>query len=201
MNQYVTVQPLAELLRLDERNVYMYLISAYFDEQTNKRINGYIEKIAEQTGNTFMIENQVPPHMTISAVEARNGELLIPYVDKLQNTLYQGNLQFVSVGMFFPYVMYLAPVLNGYLQEMAEQVYQSVCNVPEVSVNRCYKPMQWMPHITLGKKLTKEQLRIAFAIMQERFAPFEGNVTGIGLAKTNPHEDILRMSLGCRCAD
>ena len=89
MNQYVTVQPLAELLRLDERNVYMYLISAYFDEQTNKRINGYITKIAEQTGNTFMIENQVPPHMTISAVEARNGELLIPYVDKLQNTLYQ----------------------------------------------------------------------------------------------------------------
>lgn len=173
----------------------MYLISAYFDENTNKRINRYIRKIAEKTGNTFMTENQVPPHMTISSVEARNGELLLPYVEQLESVLVQGNIQFVSVGMFFPYVMYLAPVLNGYLQEVAEHVYQSVCNVPEVSVSRCYRPMQWMPHITLGKKLTKEQMRIAFEIMQEGFAPFQGTVTGIGLAKTNPHEDILRMEL------
>lgn len=173
----------------------MYLISAYFDEHTNKRIHQYIGKIAEKTGNTFMTENQVPPHMTISSVEARNGELLIPYVEQLENTLFQGSIQFVSVGMFFPYVMYLAPVLNRYLQKMEEQVYRSVCNVPEVSVSRYYQPMQWMPHITLGKKLSKEQMQIAFAVMQEGFAPFEGTVTGIGLAKTNPHVDILRMPL------
>ena len=173
----------------------MYLISAYFDEQTNKRIQRYIGKIAEKTGNNFMTMNQVPPHLTISSVEARNGELLIPYVEKLECMLCQGSIQFVSVGMFFPYVMYLAPVLNGYLQEMAEQIYQSVCRVPEVSVSRFYQPMQWMPHITLGKKLTREQMQIAFTIMQDGFAPFEGKVTGIGLAKTNPHEDILRMEL------
>lgn len=173
----------------------MYLISAYFDEHTNKRINRYIGKLAEKTKNTFMTENQVPPHMTISSVEARNGELLIPYVEQLESVLVQGNIQFVSVGMFFPYVMYLAPVLNAYLQEMAEQVYHSVCNVPEVSVSRCYQPMQWMPHITLGKKLTKEQMRIAFEIMQEGFAPFEGRVTAVGLAKTNPHEDIFMIGL------
>lgn len=175
----------------------MYLISAYFDEQTNKRTQRYIGKIAEKTGNTFMTENQVPPHLTISSVEARTGEVLVPYVESLESVLVQGNIQFMSVGMFFPYVMYLAPVLNAYLQEMAEQIYQSVLSVPEVSVSRFYQPMQWMPHITLGKKLTKEQMRIAFEIMQEGFAPFDGTVTGIGLAKTNPHEDILRIELKC----
>lgn len=173
----------------------MYLLSAYFDAHTNKTMNRYIGKIAEKTGNTFMTENQVPPHMTISSVEARNGELLIPYVKQLDNTLYQGRINFVSVGMFFPYVMYLTPVLNAYLQDMAEKVYRSVCDVPEVSVSRCYQPMQWFPHITMGKKLTKEQMRIAFAVMQEDFAPFEGQVTSIGLAKTNPHEDIWTMDL------
>lgn len=173
----------------------MYLISAYFDDQTNKRLQRYIEKIAEKTGNTFMTQNQVPPHMTISSVEARNGEVLLPYIEQLENVLCQGKIQFVSVGMFLPYVMYVAPVLNAYLQKMVEQIYYSVCRAPEVSVSRFYQPMQWMPHVTLGKKLTKEQMQIAFEIMQEGFAPFEGMVTGIGLAKTNPHEDIFRMEL------
>lgn len=173
----------------------MYLISAYFDEHTNKIINRYIRKIAEKTGNTFMTANHVPPHMTISSVEARNGELLLPYVEQLENKLAQGSIQFVSVGMFFPYVMYITPVLNAYLQGMAEKIYHSVCDVPEVSVSRFYQPMQWLPHITLGKKLTKEQMRIAFEIMQECFVSFEGKVIAIGLAKTNPHEDILMMEL------
>ena len=173
----------------------MYLVSAYFDESTNKKINRYIEKIAEKTGNTFMIDNHVPPHMTISSVEARSGERLLPYVEQLETKLFQGSIQFVAVGTFFPYVMYLSTVLNAYLQEMEEEIYCSVCNVPEVSVSRFYQPMQWLPHITLGKKLTKEQMRIAFEVMQEVFVPFEGKVTAIGLAKTNPHEDILRIKL------
>lgn len=74
-----------------------------------------------------MTANQVPPHLTISSVEARNGELLIP--------------------------------------------------------------------LTLGQKLTKEQMRIAFESMQKCFSAFEGKVIAIGLAKTNPHEDILMMEL------
>ena len=34
----------------------MYLISAYFDEKTNRIINRYINQIAAKTGNPFMTE-------------------------------------------------------------------------------------------------------------------------------------------------
>lgn len=154
-----------------------------------------MNQIAEKTGNAFMTENHVPPHMTISSVEARNGELLIPHVEHLKEQLLQDRLQFVSVGMFFPYVIYLTPVLNRYLQEMSETVYEAVSGIDEVSVSRFYQPMQWLPHITLGKKLSKEEMRHAFEIMQDGFAPFHGTITAIGLAKTNPHEDIWRADL------
>ena len=154
-----------------------------------------MNQIAAKTGNSFMTENHVPPHLTISSLETRNGELLIPYVEELRDRLMQGSIQFVSVGMFFPYVVYLTPVLNEYLQEMSGKVYAAVNGVPEVKVNRFYQPMQWLPHITLGKKLTKEQMQTSFGIMQDGFTPFEGTITAIGLAKTNPHEDILRIGL------
>ena len=65
----------------------MYLISAYFDEESDRTIRRYIEKVAEKTGNRFMIDNNVPPHMTISSIEARSVEDLIPAFDSLEGKL------------------------------------------------------------------------------------------------------------------
>lgn len=178
---------------LDDR--IMYLISAYFDEKSNKTIERYICQIAEKTGNRFMTDNKVPPHLTITALEARKGESLIPYVENLNGHLQKGRIPFVSVGMLLPYVLYLTPVLNEYLQDMSQQIYDAVSVIPEVSVNKYYQPMQWLPHVTLGKKLTKEQMQIAVKIMQDGFARFDATIVRVGLAKTNPHEDILMIEL------
>lgn len=173
----------------------MYLISAYFDERTNQTINRYIRQVAAKTGNTFMIDNQVPPHMTISSVEARQGEVLFPCLEQLQGQLIAGTVPIVSVGMFFPYVMYLTPMLNAYLLELSQQIYDAVHDIPEVNVNHFYQPLHWLPHITLGKRLTKEQMQQAFAVMQDGFAPIEGRITKLGLAKTNPQEDLMMWKL------
>lgn len=173
----------------------MYLISAYFDKQTNQRLQRLINRIAVETGNTFMTENHVPPHMTISSVEARGPEVLVPSVKSLPEVLQQGIVQFVSVGVFFPYVMYAAPVLNVYLQELIEQTYRVVAGLDEVTVSKYYRPMQMLPHVTLGKTLSKEQMKLAFDVVQNGFIPFEGRVTAIGLAKTNPHEDVVHFNL------
>lgn len=173
----------------------MYLVSVYFDDTTNKKLDRLINRIAEKTGNTFMTDNHVPPHMTISSIEARNAEVLIPYVKGTGGKLNSGTIKFVSAGMFFPYVMYVTPVLNMYLQDMIKVIYEAVADIDEVTVSKLYRPMQILPHVTLGKKLTKEQMKIAFDVVQDGFVPFEGRVISIGLAKANPHEDVLMIEL------
>lgn len=35
----------------------------------------------------------------------------------------------------------------------------------------------------------------AFSVMQELFIPMEVTVAEIGLAKTNPHQDLIRVEL------
>ena len=167
----------------------MYLVSVYFDDKSNKIISDYINKIAQKTGNTFMTDNHVPPHLTIMSVEARE------VMGKLERYLTKGQIQLVSVGVLLPYVLYVTPVLNLYLEDMIEQVHDMVKNIPEVRMSRYYQPMQWLPHITLGKKLSKEQMQEAFAVMQEQFVPMEVTVSEIGLAKTNPHQDLVRIEL------
>jgi len=174
---------------------YMYLISAYFDEKSNKIIQELINRIAEATGNAFMTEHKVPPHMTVSSIEARNGEVLLPAFESLKGRLYTGEIQFVSIGQLLPYVMYATPVLNKYLQEMIESVYEAVKDIDMTNVSKFYRPNSWVPHVTLGKTLEKEQMIKAFEVLQKSFVPFNAKITELGLAKVNPHEDIDRFCL------
>ena len=173
----------------------MYLVSVYFDEKTNKIFNRYIRIIAEKTGNTFMTEHNVPPHMTLSSIEARSVDVLTGAIEMLRGKAEKGSVRFVSTGQLLPYVFFATPVLNDYLGALASQVYESIKDIPETSVSRYYQPGSWLPHVTLGKTLTKEQMQTAFAVMQDNFQPFTATITEIGLAKVNPHEDVVRFEL------
>ena len=173
----------------------MYLVSVYFDEKTNKILNRYIRIIAEKTGNTFMTEHNVPPHMTLSSIEARSVDVLTGAIEMLRGKAEKGSVRFVSTGQLLPYVFFATPVLNDYLQTLTSQVYELIKDIPETSISRYYQPGSWLPHVTLGKTLTKEQMQTAFAVMQDNFQPFTATITEIGLAKVNPHEDVVRFEL------
>ena len=84
----------------------MYLVSIYFDEKTNRKLQQYINKVAEQTGNTFMLDGNVPPHITISAFETIDEQAAIDTMNCIVNKLHRGLLEWVSVGQFFPYVIF-----------------------------------------------------------------------------------------------
>ena len=112
----------------------MYLVSVYFDDKSNKIISDYINKIAQKTGNTFMTDNHVPPHLTIMSVEAREEDKLTEVMGKLERYLTKGQIQLVSVGVLLPYVLYVTPVLNLYLEDMIEQVHDMVKNIPDEPV-------------------------------------------------------------------
>ena len=173
----------------------MYLISAYFDAQSNKVLNRYIKQIAEKTENRFMLSHQVPPHMTVSQIEARSEEVLIAHFYKLQDELHKGSIEMASIGMMMPYVIYAMPVFNQYLLDLSMDVYCAFNQIDETKISKYYKPMSWIPHITLGKTLTNEQMLGAVSILQDGFVPMTAEITEIGLARVNPHEDIVRFTL------
>ena len=173
----------------------MYLISVYFDEKTSRRIQRYIDLAAEKTGNHFMIEGQVPPHMTISAFETRKEEAALEALECVSKRLKKGTVTWASVGQFFPYVLFLQPVLNEYLHNMAEVVSDELKGVDDIKISPFYQPFQWIPHVTIGKMLSKEEMQVAFEVLQSHFGVFEGAVVRIGLARTNPHRDIKTFTL------
>lgn len=168
----------------------MYLISIYFDENTNGHLKRYINVVAEKTGNDFMITGEVPPHITIAAFETEKEEEAKDVLKYVATSLEQGDLTWASVGQFFPYVLFLQPVLNEYLHRISTAVFEGISKIEGVRISPYYQPFQWIPHATIGKKLTKEEMRIGFEILQNQFSVFEGKVVRIGLAKTNPYREL-----------
>lgn len=168
----------------------MYLLSIYFDEQTEKRLQGFIRRVAEVTGDTFMLDNQVPPHITVAAVETKHEDALIAHVEELVKKFEAGEIKWVSVGTFSTQVIYVQPVLNAYLHNLSTLLSQELGQIEETICSPYYEPFSWLPHCTIAKRLTKEQMVQAFQVLQNYFTPMDGRVVRIGIAKTNPHRDI-----------
>ena len=173
----------------------MYLVSIYLDKKTDKKIRYLMGQIAKNTGNTTLLDDNVPPHITISAFETKDETMAITCLQKCCEKISKGELQWTSVSTFLPYVIYLSPVLNEYLFDISKIIYDEFSTMKSISINKYYKPFSWQPHTTVGRKLSKEEMRIAFETLQKQFGPFSGTVTKIGLAKTNPHRDIAVFEL------
>ena len=173
----------------------MYLVSIYFDEKTNKKLQQYINKVAERTGNTFMLDEKVPPHITVSAFETTDEGGAIDILNNTVLKLKSGTLDWVSIGSFSPYVIFLSPVLNEYLHNMSALLYEELTKMDGVKMSPYYRPFQWVPHSTIGKKLSREEMKVAFDVLHNSFSPLAGTVVRMGLAKPNPHRDVASWEL------
>ncbi len=169
----------------------MYLISAYFDDESAAAIKHVMDAVYKATGNDFMIANQVPPHMTIGAFEQKNDEAAKSLFQFMTESFKSESVLIASVGEFFPYVIYLEAVQNRYLHEMSEMVNSNLKRNPETRINKFYKPFQWIPHITIAKTLDNSQMLKAFEVLQNTFRPFEAKIERFGLSKPNPHRDLV----------
>jgi len=173
----------------------MYLVSLYFDDETNKRIQRYIQNVAEKSGNRYMVEHNVPPHITISAFEACKEEEVVKAFEHAISNMQSNSLQWISIGVFKTSTLFIQPVLNEYLQNMSNVLYESVSKVTKTKVSKCYKPFSWLPHATIAKQLSEEEMQKAFDVLQKSFGVFEGKVVRVELAKKNPYRVIASWEL------
>ncbi len=173
-----------------------YLISIYFDEKTDKIFRTYMEAVANCCGNTFMLDHHVPPHITVSAFETEDEAEVVAGLEECIAGLQKGILQWVSIGVLPNGVLYLAPVLNQYLQKMSEEIHASVKSLKDVKISKYYQPFHWLPHATIAKKMTPQEMQEGFAVLQTAFACREGKVVKIGLATKNPYREIYEWWLG-----
>lgn len=172
----------------------MYLISLYLDKKTEKQIQSYINDVAIHCGNAFMVANHVPPHMTISAFETLHEKEIVDALDVVTSNMIQNKIEWVTVGTF-PAVIFIQPVLNECLHNLSCVIYDEIVKIPDTKVSKYYKPFSWLPHATIAKQLSEEEMRKAFDVLQKSFGMFEGKIVRMELAKKKPYRVIASWEL------
>lgn len=184
----------------------MYLISLYFDEKTNNIIRNHMKQVAAKSGNDYMISGNVPPHITVAGFtcDDRDNEIIIRKLAGSYRELPKGKITWAGVGTFLPSVIYITPILNDYLDKISKSVYNGLNDLKKrnnsfgdslLEIHSKYVPLNWIPHTTIGKKLSSEEMLDAFMVIKDRFGVFTGEVVKIGIARTNPYEDIIVLDL------
>ena len=166
-----------------------YSLSLSFDKETETRFNDIITRLACSTVNHFMVDNKIPPHVTIAMFNTSEISKAEHAVHSHIQEFAQCELTWASIGTFVPQVLFAAPVVNQQLINACATA-NSVLEPVADSMNAYYQVNSWVPHTTLATKLTMEELTCAFEAASRMFTPLRGCANRLVLVECNPYREL-----------
>jgi hypothetical protein len=170
-----------------------YAISLYFDEVADERLRSLSGITAEVSGNPYMTDNNIPPHITIAMFTTDNIQPIAVMLHRALSQFRSGRVLLSSVGAFAPHTLFVAPAANPYLLSMSRKAITLLQR--KVSLHHLYLPNFWVPHTTVATKLTGAELTRGFAALSAEFAPFEAGVTRLAIGSCEPYADLIVLEL------
>lgn len=71
-----------------------YAIVLHFDSEATKKINEFIEAVSKRTGNTYMIDTNIPPHITVGCYTAKEDSRILAEVKEIIGEIKSGSIVF-----------------------------------------------------------------------------------------------------------
>lgn len=164
-----------------------YAVTLYFDEKTAGEISSLTKELCDVTGNDYMIENSVPPHLTLGmfhvneANEEKLEKLFVEFVAAAKAKLFSVNsdeISFSDFESFLDKVIFIKPEKSDLLCGLNVLLHEKFLPDFEAADNRNYLPENWYPHIALGVKLTHEQFEKGMKFLKGQPASLDAQ--GIG---------------------
>ena len=171
-----------------------YAVSLHFTQDVNEIISAATKEIAELTGNTFMLDNKVPPHITIGAFHAgkKDEQKLLQLVQDFSKNQTPGLIQFIAPGDFNQKVLFLKPQKDDYLTSINKALHKIMLPEFQEGENGYYLPDIWFPHTTLATRLNQTQFLQALEIAKKITLPLEAKVHDIGVYLCSPFAELKR---------
>ncbi len=186
-----------------------YSVSLCFDFDSSENILALQRKIAELSGNDFLIKNSVPPHITIGMFHATKnkaemGELKKAFEGFAEFAGSSFELNFGGIDSFCEKVVFISVKKDSdsfiHLKKLNSALHEKMLKNWEPGANGNYLPEKWFPHVALAVKLTKSQYQKVMEIGGTAFSDlctpvFHSKINAISLAECHPYTEICRIAL------
>ena len=180
-----------------DSSLITYAVSLHFSQKVNEIVLSTLNAIADETGNRFIIENKIPPHITIGAFRAAREEeaKLLQLVEDFAQRQKAGTVQFSGVGNFNGKVLFLKPEKNLFLSEINNALHNLLLPEFEKAENGYYLPDIWVPHTTLATRLNQSQFSAAEKIAKQITLPLEATIDEIAVYQCSPFLELKKYKL------
>ena len=180
-----------------DSSLITYAVSLHFSQKVNEIITSTSKAIADKTGNRFVIENKIPPHITIGAFHAARKEeaKLLRLVEEFARGQKAGKVQFSEVGDFNGKVLFLRPEKNTFLSEINKELHTRLLPEFEKAENGYYLPDIWFPHTTLATRLNQSQFSAAKEIAKKITLPLEVAIEELAVYQCSPFLELKTLKL------
>lgn len=180
-----------------DSSLITYAVSLHFSQKVNDIVISTLQAVADETGNRFMIDNKIPPHITIGAFHAAREEeaKLLQLVEDFAQGQKAGTVQFSEVDDFNGKVLFLKPEKNLFLSEINKDLHTLLLPAFEKAENGYYLPDIWFPHTTLATKLNQNQFSAAKEIAKKISLPLEAAIEELAVYQCSPFLELKKFEL------
>ena len=177
-----------------DSSLITYAVSLHFSQEVNEIIISTLHAIADETGTSFMIENKIPPHITIGAFHAAREEeaKLLQLVEEFARDQKAGSVQFSEVN---GKVLFLKPEKNNFLSDINKELHTLLLPDFEKAENGYYLPDIWFPHTTLATRLNQSQFSAAKEIAKKISLPLEAAIEELAVYQCSPFLELKKFGL------
>ena len=190
---------ITQAVKIHNMNSYMitYAVSLHFSTDVSDIISQAVRDIAEATSNNFIIENKIPPHITIGAFHARKEDeaRLLQLTAEFARTQKAGVVHFSKIDNFKGKVLFLKGEKDFFLTQMNKELHSVVLREFESGENGYYLPEIWCPHTTLATRLSQGQFAKALSVAEKIPLPLEAKACEIGFYQCSPFLELNRFVL------
>lgn len=157
--------------------------------------------IAAVTGNNYMLDNSVPPHLSLGlfhAEEEKTDEMVKLFEEFAESLKSEGSnlsLNFNGPDNFADKVIFLSVARDEPLMKLNHNLHQLFLPHFEAGDNRNYLPENWVPHIALAVKLVGTQFEKGFEVAKSFPLPKTAKICSATLARCNPYNEVVKISL------
>ncbi len=180
-----------------DSSLITYAVSLHFSQKINDIVISTLQAIADETGNRFMIENKIPPHITVGAFHAARAEeaKLLQHVEEFARGQKAGSVQFSEVGDFNGKVLFLKPDKNLFPSKINKELHTLLLPEFKKAENGYYLPDIWFPHTTLATRLNQSQFSAAKEIAKQITLPLEAAIEELAVYQCSPFLELQKYKL------
>ena len=171
-----------------------YAIELFFDEEMEKKLFHYAERIAEEKLSTKYLEWKTKPHITLACfndVDEKECARRLKLFAQKQQIL---PAHIGSLGMFpDTKTIFASPIMTSSMYRMQRELHECLHGF-DTRGWEWYLPDRWVPHcgIALMKEDAEESFYKACDLVLREFEKINGTFSAIGLVKISfPVEEIF----------